>query len=48
MIRTQCHAHVKTKKTLKRSSESEVPRDSKAKIADRKKKDQDSVREAGL
>ena len=48
LIEMQCHAHVKTKKTLKRPSESEVARNSKAKTVNRKRKDEDTVRGSGI
>ena len=44
MIKTQCHAHVKTKKRLKRPSESGEVRGSKAKTVDRNRKDDDDYR----
>ena len=47
-MKTQCHAHVKTRKPLKRPSESEVARDSKARTVNRRGRDEDTVSGAGL
>ena len=38
-METQCHTHVKTRKPLKRPSESEAARDSEARIVNRRKRD---------
>lgn len=48
LIGPQCHAHVKTKRTLKRPSESEAARDSKAETVDRKRGDEDAGKGAGI
>lgn len=44
----QCHPHVKTKKVLKRPSEGEAARDSKARTVNRKRRDEDTISGAGL
>ena len=47
-MKMQCHAHVKTRKPLKRPSESEVARYSKARNVNRRRRDEDTVNGAGL
>ncbi len=47
-MKTQCHAHVKTRKILKRPSANEVARVSKARIVNRRRRDEDTVSGDGL
>ena len=47
-MRRQCHTHVKSRKALKRASESEVAGDSKARTVNRRRRDEDTVSGAGL
>ena len=40
LMKTQCHVHVKSRKPLKRPSESEVAKVSKARTVKRRRKDE--------
>ena len=47
-MKRQCHAHVKSRKPLKRPSESEVAGASKARTVNRRRRDEDTNSGAGL